>query len=91
MLGTCATVSAIVPLARTKKGGARCGSAKVKENGAVAVAQRKNGTHSHNFRENLETNVTLKFKLNVTFCIVRLKILKTKTKNLRREKETAGQ
>ena len=37
VMGTCATFSATAPLARTKKGGARCGGACVKNNGAVAV------------------------------------------------------
>ena len=40
-MGTCATFSATVPLARTGKGGARRGGAKVKNNGAVAVARKK--------------------------------------------------
>ena len=35
VLGTCATFSATAPLARTEKGGARRGGAKVKNNGAV--------------------------------------------------------
>ena len=39
-MGTCATFSATVPLARTGKGGARRGGAKVKNNGAVAVVQK---------------------------------------------------
>ena len=41
VLGTCATFSATGPLARTEKGGARRGKAKVKNNGAVAVARKK--------------------------------------------------
>ena len=40
MLGTCATFSATTPLAQTEKGGARRGSAKAKNNGAVAVARK---------------------------------------------------
>ena len=41
VLGTCATFSATAPLARTKKGGTRRGGAKIKNNGAVAVARKK--------------------------------------------------
>ena len=40
-MGTCATFSATAPLARTEKGGARRGGAKVKNNGAVAVVRKK--------------------------------------------------
>ena len=36
VLGTCATFSTTAPLVETKKGGARCGGAKVKNNGMVA-------------------------------------------------------
>ena len=46
VLGTCATISATAPLARTKKGGAHRGGAhrggaNVKNNGVVAVARKK--------------------------------------------------
>ena len=41
VLGTCATFSATSPVAQTEKGGAGCSGAKVKNNGAVAVAQKK--------------------------------------------------
>ena len=37
VLGTTATFSATAPLAKTEKGGTRCGGAKVKNNGRVAV------------------------------------------------------
>ena len=40
VLGTCATFSATAPLAQTEKGGSRRGGAKVKNDGAVAVAQK---------------------------------------------------
>ena len=55
LLGTWATFSATAPLARTEKGGARRGGAKVKNYGAVAVA-RKNGANARLFTSNLETN-----------------------------------
>ena len=40
VLGTSATFSATAPLAQTEKGGACRGGAKVKYNGAVAVARK---------------------------------------------------
>ena len=40
VLGTCATFYATAPLARTEKGGAGCGGAKVKNNGAVAESHK---------------------------------------------------
>ena len=40
VLGTCATLSATTPLARTEKGGACRSGAKAKNNGAVEVAQK---------------------------------------------------
>ena len=49
VLGTCAIFSATEVLAQTKTGGTRRGGAKVKNNGAVAVA-RKNGDNSRHFR-----------------------------------------
>ena len=48
VLGTCATFSATSPVAQTEKGGAGCSGAKVKNNGAVAVAQKK-GANSRPF------------------------------------------
>ena len=56
MLGTCATFSATAPLVRTKKGGARRGGAKVKNNGAAAVAQKMALIHAI-----FEPNFALKF------------------------------
>ena len=50
VLGTCATFSATAPLARTEKGGACRGGAKVKNNDAVEVARKKNGANSRHFR-----------------------------------------
>ena len=55
MLGTCATFSATAKLAQTKKGGARRSGAKVKNNGAVAVA-RKNGANLRVFSAIFEPN-----------------------------------
>ena len=48
------------PLARTKKGGARRGGAKLKNNGAVVVARKKNGANSRNFRAIFEPNFAYK-------------------------------
>ena len=41
VLGTCATFSATGPLARTEKGGARRGKAKVKNNGIGGSGAKK--------------------------------------------------
>ena len=48
MMGTCATFSA------TKKGGTRRGGAKVKSNGAVAVARKKVSIIRAYFEPNFE-------------------------------------
>ena len=41
MLGNCATFSVTEPLVRTEKGGACRGAAKAKNNGEVAVREKK--------------------------------------------------
>ena len=46
----------LAPLARTEKGAARRGGAKVKKNVAVAVARKINGANSRHFRAIFERN-----------------------------------
>ena len=52
VLGTCATFSATAPLAQTEKGGSRRGGAKVKNDSAVAVAQKNFGANCAIFKPN---------------------------------------